>query len=120
MICHLGHVDEMNKLLEDIAIFVLPSYREGFPKALIEAGVASCAIVTTDVPGCRDVILHGCLGVLIQPRSVKEIEVGISSLIDDAKKRLELSKSMEEYAKNHYSVQSVVSKHLEIYGSFLQ
>lgn len=117
---YLGHVEDMGKLLKDISIFTLPSYREGFPKVLIEAGVAGCAIVTTDVPGCRDAILSGSLGVLIQPRSIEEVERGIALLISNLIARHDFSKAMEHHARSNLGIDAVIDKHLEIYGSFLR
>jgi glycosyltransferase involved in cell wall biosynthesis len=54
----LGHVEDMPGLLRSVDIVALPSYREGLPKGLIEAAASGCALITTDVPGCREVVTH--------------------------------------------------------------
>src|SRR5690606_38318714 len=52
----LGHVDDMPGLFRTVHVVALPSYREGLPKGLIEAGASGCALIATDVPGCREVV----------------------------------------------------------------
>ncbi|NBR18708.1 MAG: glycosyltransferase family 1 protein, partial [Gammaproteobacteria bacterium] len=64
----LGHVDDMPSLFRTIDIVVLPSYREGLPKTLIEAAACGLPLITTDVPGCREVITDGVEGLLIPAR----------------------------------------------------
>jgi glycosyltransferase involved in cell wall biosynthesis len=115
---YLGYVESMNKLLNDISIFVLPSYREGFPKAVIEAGLAGCAIVTTDVPGCRDAILNGSVGILVKPKNSTELEKGIAALIGKEKMRIEMASSMQEHARQNFGIENIVNKHIQIYESF--
>ena len=61
----LGHVDDMPALLASADIVVLPSYREGLPKSLIEAAACARPLVTTDAPGCRDVVTDGVNGLLV-------------------------------------------------------
>ena len=115
---HLGYVNPIEELLKETAIFVLPSYREGFPKAIIEAAVAGCAIVTTNVTGCRDAVLHGELGVLIEPRNPEAIDIAVSKLIEHESYRLDLARKVQDYAIANYSIDNVISTHFEIYESF--
>jgi glycosyltransferase involved in cell wall biosynthesis len=61
----LGHVDEMPALYRSVDAVVLPSYREGLPKGLIKAGACGRPLVTTDVPGCREVVTDGVDGLLV-------------------------------------------------------
>ena len=67
----LGHVTDMAALLESADIMVLPSYREGLPRSLIEAAAAGLPIVTTDVPGCRETVENGVNGYLTPVRDSK-------------------------------------------------
>lgn len=69
----LGHVEDMAELYRSVDVAVLPSYREGLPKSLIEAGACGCAIVTTDVPGCREVVSDYVSGRLVPVRDVQAI-----------------------------------------------
>ncbi|CAM9947551.1 unnamed protein product, partial [Phaeothamnion confervicola] len=58
----LGHSDKMEELLHNATLVVLPSYREGTPRILLEAAAVGKAIVATDVPGCREIVKHGVNG----------------------------------------------------------
>jgi len=79
----LGHVDDMPALLASVDMFVLPSYREGLPKGLIEAAASALPLVTTDVPGCREVVIHGVDGLLVPPRDAVALAEAIARLQDD-------------------------------------
>lgn len=78
-----GFQENMPKILNRATIVCLPSYREGFPKVLLEA--ASCAkpIVTTDVPGCRQAIENNSSGLLVPPRNPNALAKAIEKLIQD-------------------------------------
>lgn len=64
----LGHVVHITPLFREAVIVCLPSYREGMPKALLEAAAAGCAVVTTDVSGCREAVEPGVTGDLVSVR----------------------------------------------------
>lgn len=71
----LGHIEDMRDLYRRIDIVVLPSWREGLSKALLEAAAMGKAIVTTNVPGCRDIVKHMETGLLVNindPIQIKE------------------------------------------------
>ncbi len=63
----LGHVSDMPSLLREVDIMVLPSYREGLPKSMIEAAACGIALVTTDAPGCREVVSKTASMVFVFP-----------------------------------------------------
>ena len=79
----LGHVDEMPRLLSSVDIVVLPSYREGLPKSLIEAAACGLPLVTTDVPGCREVVSDGVDGLLVPVRNASALANAIARIHDD-------------------------------------
>ena len=64
-------------------IVVLPSWREGLSRALIEAAAMERPIVTTDVPGCRDVVDHGVSGLLVPLRDAPAIELAVRLLVEN-------------------------------------
>lgn len=81
----LGPRSDVPELLRKASVFCLPTYyREGLPRALVEAAAAGRAIVTTDVPGCREVVVNGVNGYLVRPRSVNALAEALSSLIGNA------------------------------------
>jgi len=77
----LGHVEDMRALYARVDLVVLPSWREGLSRALIEAAAMERPIITTDVPGCRDVVEHGVSGVLVPPRNVSALRLAIQLLL---------------------------------------
>jgi glycosyltransferase involved in cell wall biosynthesis len=115
----LGHVDDMVPLYRDSAIVCLPSYREGMPKALLEAAAAGCAVVTCDVTGCREAIEPGVTGDLVSARDSEALAQALVSLIRDEKRRVAYGVRGMERAKSRFSVASVVSQTIEFYRGLL-
>jgi glycosyltransferase involved in cell wall biosynthesis len=115
----LGHVDDMMSLFRQAAIVCLPSYREGMPKALLEAAAAGCAVVTTDVTGCREAVEPGVTGDLVPVRDSGALCEALLSLIKDEPRRQTYGANGQERAKAMFSVASVVEQTLEIYEGIL-
>jgi glycosyltransferase involved in cell wall biosynthesis len=78
----LGHVSDMRALYASSDLVVLPSWREGLSRALIEAAAMERPIITTDVPGCRDVIDHGHSGLLVPLKNADALRLAIALLIE--------------------------------------
>lgn len=83
LISWLGHVSDMPALLETVHVVALPSYREGLPTTLTEAAACSLPLITTNVPGCRDVVTHEVDGLLIPVRDAEALAQAIARLDDD-------------------------------------
>ena len=83
----LGHVEDMTPLFLEAAIVCLPSYREGMPKALLEAAAAGCAVVTTDVTGCREAVEPGITGDLVPARDSDALAKALLALFNDEPRR---------------------------------
>ena len=111
----LGHVDDMVPLFREAAIVCLPSYREGMPKALLEAAAAGCAVVTTDVTGCREAIEPGATGMLVPARDSQGLADALLSLIVDEARRRGYGARGQERARAMFSLTSVVSQTIQIY-----
>lgn len=111
----LGHVSDMAPLFATATLVVLPSYREGLPKSLIEAAAAGRPIVTTDVPGCRDVVRDGVNGRLVPPRETDSLARAISELLDDAAVRLTMGERGRARAVTEFALDRVVKATLEVY-----
>ncbi len=112
-----GHCNEVDEALKKANIVVLPSYREGFSKVLIEAAACGRAIVTTDVPGCRDAIIPNRTGLLVPARDSVLLADAIISLISDSAKRNAFGLRGRTLAEEKYGIQSIVARHLEEYRS---
>ncbi|UXP33639.1 glycosyltransferase family 4 protein [Reichenbachiella agarivorans] len=80
-ICYLGTNDQVRDIIEDATCVVLPSYREGTPKTLLEAAAMGRPIITTDVPGCREVVVDGENGLLCQVRSSQDLREKMHQII---------------------------------------
>lgn len=116
---HLGHVADMPRLLGEVDVVALPSYREGLPKTLIEAAGCALPLVTTDVPGCREVVTHEVDGLLSPVREWQGLHAAIARLDDDAGLRRRLGAAAREKALNLFDEQIVLARTLEVYGELL-
>ena len=115
----LGHLSDMTALFREAAIVCLPSYREGMPKALLEAAAAGCAVVTTDVTGCREAVEPGVTGDLVPVRNGDALADALVSLMKDEPRRRSYSMKAQERARALFSIESVVSKTMKIYKGLL-
>ena len=115
-----GHRDDIAVLYNESRIVVLPSYREGFPKALIEAASCGRPIITTDVPGCRESVIPSKTGFLVPPRDCIALALAIERLIGDDDLCDRMSKFARKFAEQEFSIDKVVDKHIAIYKSLLK
>lgn len=82
-VCLLGPREDVPSLLKTADVFVFPSRTEGLPNALLEAMAAGCPIVTTNVPGCRDLIDHGRSGLMVPYGDPAALAAAMLSLLHD-------------------------------------
>lgn len=115
----LGYQSNIPNLFANSNIVVLPSYREGLPKALIEAAACGRAVVTTDVPGCRDAIEPEKTGLLVPVQDAAALANAIQSLIDDPQRRKQMGVSGRALAEREFAIEKVVNTHLAIYRELL-
>lgn len=113
----LGHVSDMAALYRRAHIVCLPSYREGLPKALLEACAVGRAIVTTDVPGCREAVRHGENGLLVEARNSGALAEALDLLLEDANLRRKMGVAGRRRAEKEFDVRAVVRATLEVYNS---
>ena len=97
----------------------LPSYREGLPKALIEACAAGRAIVATDVPGCREVVTHELNGLLVRPRDTGALADALQRLLGDPRLRTKMGMAGRRKAEAEFDVAAVVRATLDVYREIL-
>ena len=115
----LGHVVEMEELYAASDIVVLPSWREGLSRALVEAAAMERPIITTDVPGCRDVIDHGCSGLLVPLRDARAIELAIRLLIQNQDLARRFGKAARKRVVAEFQVSRVNQSTLQQYDELL-
>jgi glycosyltransferase involved in cell wall biosynthesis len=116
----LGHMKDIPALYRSAHVICLPSYREGLPKALIEACAAGRAIVTTDVPGCREVVTDGVNGLLVRPRDVGSLAEALGRVLQDSNLRVRLGAAGRCKAEAEFDLKLVVRATLELYHELLE
>jgi len=114
-----GWQDDMPSVLAKADIFCLPSYREGVPNALLEACASALPIVTTNVPGCRDVVTQGVNGLLVPVRNVLALANAIEILIANPELRGEMGARGRDIAINKFSKEKIIMKTLSVYNMIL-
>jgi glycosyltransferase involved in cell wall biosynthesis len=114
-----GYRNDIQEVFAKCNIVVLPSYREGLPKVLIEA--ASCArpIIATDVPGCREIVRNNENGLLVPPHDSKSLAHGLRTLIKDAELRAAMGERGRKIVQDEFSEEIVVRKTMEVYKKIL-
>ena len=115
IIDYLGYRTDIADVFSRSNLVVLPSYREGLPKVLIEAAASGRAIVTTDVPGCRDAIAPNVTGLLVPARDATALANVIEKLLNDPDLRQSMGAAGRELAELEYGIDKVVEAHLKIY-----
>lgn len=116
---HWGYRTDMPQMIARANLVVLPSYREGLPKVLLEAAAGGRAVVTTDVPGCRDAIEPGVTGLLVPVRDAESLAYAIEKLLANPKQRSAMGLAGRQLAEKEFDVHAVVDKHLAIYRRLL-
>ena len=115
----LGKVENMPELLAQSHIVCLPSYREGLPKALLEAAACGRAIVASDVPGCREAVRHDENGLLVPARDAVALAQALRLLIGDAALRRRFGQRGREMAEQEFSGEKVAAETLALYRELL-
>ena len=111
----LGEQSNIAELYRQSHIAVLPSYREGLPKSLLEAAACARAVVTTDVPGCRDAIEPDVTGILVPARDATALSLAVQRLATDADLRRRLGAAGRELAEREFDIRHVVKVHVDLY-----
>ncbi|HEY0824074.1 MAG TPA: glycosyltransferase family 4 protein [Ramlibacter sp.] len=111
----LGHCTDMPAVWGESDIACLPSYREGLPKALLEALACGLPVVATDVPGCRETVEPGANGFLVPARDSTALADALEALIDSPQLRESFGRRSREKAMVEFSDEVVVAATLALY-----
>ena len=115
----LGECDDIAKQYAQSHIAVLASYREGLPKSLIEAAASGRAVVTTNVPGCRDAIVPDETGLLVPVRDAAALAAAVQRLAADNALRHAMGQAGRRFAERVFDIREVQRLHLETYAALL-
>ncbi|MEW8498984.1 MAG: glycosyltransferase family 4 protein [Candidatus Thiodiazotropha taylori] len=110
-----GNRQDMSAVFRRANIICLPSYREGLPKVLLEAVASGRAIVTTDVPGCREVVIDGENGLLVPARQSEPLADALERLINLQALRQSMGERGRQMAEAEFSIEQVIEQHMSIY-----
>jgi glycosyltransferase involved in cell wall biosynthesis len=114
-----GHRSDMSAVYAQASIVCLPSYREGLPTVLVEGAASNCAIVATDVPGCREVIVHGETGLLVSPRDAGSLAEALRKAITDPVLRFRLAAAAYAFVTAELSEERITSGTIRIYREMM-
>jgi glycosyltransferase involved in cell wall biosynthesis len=115
----LGQQDDIVQVWARSHIAVLPSYREGLPKSLLEAAACGRPMVSTDVPGCREIVVDGETGLLVPARDATSLARALGRLAADAPLRKRMGAAARRRVAEHFSEARVASDTLALYKSLV-
>jgi glycosyltransferase involved in cell wall biosynthesis len=111
---HLGHADDVRPHIAAATAVVLPSYREGLPRSLLEAAAMGRPLVASDVPGNRQLVEHGVNGLLCEARSAQSLADAIRQMgTMEAEQRAEMGRAGRTLAERSYGVELVIDAYHE-------
>ena len=117
----LGYRTDIVELLKQCHIMAFPSYyMEGLPKSLIEANAIGRPIITSNSVGCKETVIDGYNGYLIQPKDVDALTEKLDILLSDKELRIQMGKNARNYAEEYFSIEVVKERHLAIYDELLK
>lgn len=113
----LGHVEKIDEIIAMSDIMVLPSYREGTPRSLLEAAAMGKPLVATDVPGCREVVEDGYNGYLVPLRDAEALARAIVDLVRDRDSAAAMGANGRVKVAAEFSVEKVIQETLKVYST---
>ncbi|MDR6492264.1 glycosyltransferase family 4 protein [Paraburkholderia sp. 22099] len=117
----LGHVSDMPALFAETDVAVLPSYREGLPKSMIEAAACALPLIITDAPGCREVVgIDGEEGLVVPVRDGRALADAIRRLDDDRALARKLGEAARQKALREFDEQIIIERTLAVYREVLE
>lgn len=102
-----GKLSDVRPAIAQSSVYVLPSYREGTPRTVLEAMAMGRAVITTNAPGCRETVSHGVNGYLVEVKSVDDLVKSMQYFIEDPKLIELMGQCSREIALNKYDVHQV-------------
>ena len=111
----LGYRENIAAQYTAANIVCLPSYREGLPKSLVEAAACGRAVVTTDVPGCRDAITPNETGLLAPVKNAGALADAIEHLVSQPELRKQMGQAGRALAEEAFAIEKIVGQHMSIY-----
>jgi len=119
-IIYLGASDHVEDFIQKADCVVLPSYKEGVPRSLLEAAAMAKPIIATDVTGCRDVVEDGVNGFLCSPKDSKALLDKMEKMIGlDIRERIRFGNNGREKIKKDFDQNIVIEKYARVVEDIL-
>lgn len=115
-ITFLGQREDIPELYQKSRMAILPSYSEGLPKSLIEACACGLPIITTDVPGCTDVVEHGVNGHIVPAKHPKALAASMEKLLEDFSLCKNYGRASRKKAEDIFADYHIWQAHKEVWG----
>ena len=115
-----GHREDLQTVIGQATVVVLPSYREGLPKVLLEAAACGKAVIATDVPGCRSVVQHQHTGLLVSVRDAAALAEAMAELLGNAERRAVLGANARQFVVREHSSEKISAEFLALYCELLE
>ena len=104
---YLGHLDDVRPAIESCSVYVLPSYREGTPRTVLEATAMGRASIVTDAPGCRETVVHGETGFLVPVKNSAALAEAMLAMADNKDLRRQMGVAARRFCEEKYEVKKV-------------
>jgi len=117
---HTGFVEDTVPYYRAMDLMILPTYREGFPNAVLEAAASGIPTIATECTGARDSVIDGITGYLVSPGNSEAISVAALNLLDDSRKRQKMGMAARQWAADLYDQRKVLGLAAEFYHSLLR
>ena len=111
---------DVASLLNTADIAVLPSYREGTPRSLLEAAACSLPLVATDVPGCREIVRHNLNGFLVPAKDPTALANAILNLARDSALRNKMGRMSRKIVEEEFAEELVIENTISVYEHAFQ
>jgi len=114
-----GLTDDVPEYLRMMEIFVLPSYREGFPRSVIEAMATGLPVVATDIRGCREAVVHGETGLIVPPKDSRALTEAVLYLLDHPEEARRMGAAGRRRAEELYDQRLVQQRFVAVFDPLL-
>lgn len=119
-IIYVGHQKDIRPYLKISDIFVFPSYREGFPNVVLQAGAMGIPTIVSDINGCNEIIIDGLNGLIIPVKDEKILKKRMEVLMNDEALRKQLAAKSREMIITRYQRHKICEDLLQEYNLFMQ
>ncbi|WP_214846208.1 MULTISPECIES: glycosyltransferase family 4 protein [unclassified Exiguobacterium] len=112
-----GFVEDVPRLLQQVDAFVLPSHREGVPRSIIEAMATAKPVIATNIRGCREEVIDGTTGYLVEVHDETQLAARMSDLVKHPQQASEMGRAGFERAMKHFNEADVIKRQLDLFST---